>query len=221
MSQEAFAPKIYVIRNGPVVLDSDLASLYGVTTGNFNKAINRNKHRFPSDFSFVLTRKKFADLIFQIGTSKRRGGQRTVPRVFTERGSIMTATVLNSQRAVAMSVYVVRAFVKMRRELLADATLEARLERIEKTHDTALRDVYQKLKPLLLHRPKSQNVESDFIPRKIMISVNDAYPCFLKRATMPEMASAATPIATKVRCSLAHNCGLQSFARASKAPCAP
>jgi phage regulator Rha-like protein len=178
MSQEAFAPKIYVTRNEPVVLNSDLASLYGVTTGNFNKAINRNKHRFASELSFVLTRKEFADLIFQSGTSKRRGRRRKVPRVFTERGSIMAATVVNSQRAVAMSVYVVRAFVKMHRELLADATLQARLERIEKNHDTALRDVYQKLKPLLLHRPKSQNVESDFIPRKIMISVNDAYPCF-------------------------------------------
>jgi ORF6N domain len=93
MTQEAFAPKIYVIRNEPVVPDSDLALLYGGTTGNFNKAINRNKHRFPSDFSFVLTRKEFADLIFQIGTPKRRGGRGKVPRVFTEHGSIMAATV--------------------------------------------------------------------------------------------------------------------------------
>jgi hypothetical protein len=105
----------------------------------------------------VLTQKEFADLIFQIGTSKPRGGRSKLPRVFTEHGSIMAATVLNSQRAVAMRVYVVRAFVKMRRELLADATLEARLERIEKTlltHDTAARDVYQKLKPLLLPPPE-------------------------------------------------------------------
>jgi phage regulator Rha-like protein len=163
MTQEALAPKIYVIRNEPVVLDSDLALLYGVTTGNFNKAINRNKHRF------VLTRKEFADLIFQIGTSKRRGGRRKLPRVFTEHGSIMAATVLNSQRAVAMSVYVVRAFVKMRRELLADATLEARLERIEKTlltHDTALRDVYQKLKPLLLPPPEKPKPRIGFHTEK-------------------------------------------------------
>jgi len=71
------------------VLDSDLALLYGVTTGNFNKAINRNERRFPSDFSFVLTPKEFADLIFQAGTSKRRGGRRKLPRVFTEHGAIM------------------------------------------------------------------------------------------------------------------------------------
>ncbi|SRR5437762_5312387 len=95
MTQEAFAPKIDVIRNGPVVLDSDLALPYGVTTGNFNKAISRNKHRFPLDFSFVLTQKEFADMIFQIGTSKRRGGRRKLPRVFTEHGSIMAAKTSN------------------------------------------------------------------------------------------------------------------------------
>jgi hypothetical protein len=157
MSPEAFTPKIHVVRNEAVILDSDLALLYGVTTGNFNKAINRNKDRFPADFSFVLTRKEFADLIFQIGTSKRRGGRRKLPRVFTEHGAIMAAAVLNSRRAVAMSVYVVRAFVKMRRELLADVTLESRLQRIEKTlltHDTGLSDLYQKLKPLLLPPPE-------------------------------------------------------------------
>src|SRR5439155_11152362 len=105
----------------------------------------------------------------QIETSKRRGGRRKLPRVFTEHGAIIAATTLNSQRAVAMSVYVVRAFVEMRRELLANATLEARLENIEKTlltHDAALRDVYQKLSHYCCHHPKSQNLESDFITRK-------------------------------------------------------
>ncbi len=105
----------------------------------------------------MLTRKEFADLIFQIGTSKGRGGRRKLPRVFTEHGAIMAATLLNSPQAIAMSVYVVRAFVKMRRELLADATLEGRLNEIDKTlltHDAALRDLYQKLRPLLLPPPE-------------------------------------------------------------------
>lgn len=153
MSTETVAPKIYTIRDEAVVLDSDLALLYGVTTGNFNKAIKRNLARFPEDFTFVLTKEEFDSLIFQIGTSKGRGGRRKLPRVFTEHGAIMAATILNSPRAVAMSVYVVRAFVKIRSELLANATLEARLESIEKTlltHDAALRDIYQKLRPLLL-----------------------------------------------------------------------
>lgn len=156
---DAIAPRIYKIRDAPVVLDSDLALLYGVTTGNFNKAIARNAQRFPQDFSFVLARKEFADLIFQTGTSKGRGGRRKLPRVFTEHGAIMAATILNSERAVAMSVYVVRAFVKMRRELLADAALETRLASIDKTllsHDAALRDLYQKLRPLLLPPPPSK-----------------------------------------------------------------
>ncbi len=138
------------------MLDSDLALIYGVTTGNFNKAVARNAHRFPNDFSFVVTRQEFTDLIFQTGTSKGRGGRRKLPRVFTEHGALMVASILNSERAVAMSVHVVRAFVKMRRELLADATLEARLAKIDQTllgHDTALRELYAKLRPLLLPSP--------------------------------------------------------------------
>jgi phage regulator Rha-like protein len=151
-------PRIFVLRGESVMIDSDLAALFGVTTGNFNKAIQRNAQRFPSDFAFSLTAKEFADLMFQIGISSSHGGRRKLPSVFTEHGAIMAATVLNSERAVAMSVYVVRAFVKMRQELLANATLEARLQKIEKTllsHDSALRDVIQKLRPLLLPPPES------------------------------------------------------------------
>jgi hypothetical protein len=146
-----------MVRNDPVVLDSDLALLYGVETRVFNQAIRRNRHRFPADFAFQLSRDEFANLMSQIVISSSHGGRRKLPWDFTEHGAIMAATILNSQRAVAMSVYVVRAFVKMRRELLGDATLKARLEKIEKTlltHDTALRDVYQKLKPLLLPPPE-------------------------------------------------------------------
>jgi len=153
---EPVFPRIFVVRDTHVMLDSDLAEIYGVTTGNFNKAVARNAGRFPAEFSFVLTRKEFADLIFQIGRSRGHGGRRKLPWAFTEHGAIMAATILNSERAVAMSVYVVRAFVKMRQELLANATLEARLQAIEKTllrHDGALRDVIQKLRPLLMPPP--------------------------------------------------------------------
>lgn len=78
------------------MLDSDLAALYGVTTGNFNKAVVRNVGRFPLEFSFVLTCQELADLMFQIGRSKGRGGRRKVPRVFTEHGAIMAATILRA-----------------------------------------------------------------------------------------------------------------------------
>lgn len=147
------APRIFTIRGHHVVLDSDLALLYAVTTGNFNKAIKRNEDRFPEDFSFVLTKGEFDDLMFQIGRSRSHGGRRKPPRVFTEHGAVMAASVLNSPRAVSLSVYVVRAFVRLRQELIARIDMEKRLAEIEKTllgHDLALRDLYQKLRPLLL-----------------------------------------------------------------------
>ncbi len=155
----AIVPRIFAIRGESVMLDSDLAIIYGVETKQFNRAISRNAARFPADFVFQLTKEEWASLRCQIGTLKTAGrGQhrKYLPLVFTEHGAIMAATILSSERAVAMSVYVVRAFVKMRRELLADATLEARLQKIEKTllsHDSALRDVIQKLRPLLLPPP--------------------------------------------------------------------
>lgn len=145
--------RIFKIRERLVVLDSDLAALYGVVTGNFNKAVARNQTRFPADFGFALTRTEYASLLFQIGIAKGRGGRRTPPRVFTEHGAIMAAGILNSPRAVAMSVAVVRAFVSMRRELASHADLERRLVEAEKvllSHDSALRDLYAKLRPLIL-----------------------------------------------------------------------
>ena len=161
----AVLPRIFTIRDGPVVVDSDLAQLYGVETRVFNKAIKRNAARFPKDFAFQLTRQEFTNLKFQIGTSRSHGGRRKLPWVFTEHGAIMAATILNSERAVAMSVYVVRAFVKMCRELLANATMEVRLQKIEKTlltHDAALRDVFQKLRPLLLPPPEKPKRQIGF-----------------------------------------------------------
>lgn len=155
-NEAALSPRIFTIHHEPVVLDSDLAQLYSVETRVFNKAIKRNSARFPEDFAFQLTREEFTNLKFQIGTSSSHGGRRKLPWVFTEHGAIMAATILNSERAMAMSVYIVRAFVKIRRELLTDATLETRLQKIEKTllsHDSALRDVIQKLRPLLLPPP--------------------------------------------------------------------
>jgi hypothetical protein len=159
MKPEAMVPKIYTLRDEPVVLDSDLALLYGVETRAFNQAIRRNRRRFPPDFAFQLNTQEWSALRSQIVTLKAgRGRHRKYrPWVFTEHGAIMAATILNSARAVAMSVYVVRAFVKMRRELLADVALEKRLATIEKAligHDAALRDLYSKLRPLLLPPPE-------------------------------------------------------------------
>ncbi len=158
-------PRLLAIRGKAVVLDSDLAALYGVTTGNFNKAVVRNLARFPEDFSFVLSEAEFRSLMFQNGISKGRGGRRKLPRVFTEHGAIMAATILNSPRAVAMSVYVVRAFVRLRESLLARTEMEKRLADIERVllgHDAALQDLYRKIKPLLLPPPDPPRREIGF-----------------------------------------------------------
>jgi len=149
---------IHTIRAQKVILDWDLAAIYGVETKNLNKAVSRNRDRFPQDFMFRLNKDEFVSLRFQIGTSKKgKGGRRYSPYAFTEHGAIMAANVLNSPKAVQMSVFVVRAFVKMREQLTATHILEKRLAEIEKTlltHDGALRDLYDKIRPLLLPPPE-------------------------------------------------------------------
>jgi hypothetical protein len=138
---------------------------YGAETKALNKAVSRNIARFPEDFLFQLGPQEVTALRFQFGTSKGRGGRRYRPWAFTEHGAIMAATVLNSPRAVAMSVYVVRAFVRLRHELLADTALKRRLAQIEETlmaHDVALRDVYEKIRPLLLPPPEKPKRQIGF-----------------------------------------------------------
>ena len=117
LSPQALAGRIVVIRGQRVLLDADLAQLYEVETGVFNQAVKRNLRRFPPDFMFRLTGEEFKNLISQSVTS-RWGGRRKLPLAFTEHGAIMAASVLNSDRAVEMSVYVVRAFVQLRAVLL-------------------------------------------------------------------------------------------------------
>jgi hypothetical protein len=157
--------RIFEVRDQAVVLDSDLAAIYGVATKQFNRAVRRNAKRFPADFAFQLTDAEFENLRFQFGTSNSHGGRRYRPWAFTEHGAIMAATILNSGRAVAMSIYVVRAFVRLRNELLANTTLEKRLAHIDKTliaHDGALRDIYEKIRPLLLPPPEAPKRQIGF-----------------------------------------------------------
>ncbi len=151
------AIRILTIREQKVVLDSDLAAIYGVTTARFNEAVKRNAKRFPEDFSFFLTRTEWQGLISQNAISKpARGGRTKLPRVFTEHGALMAASILNSDRAVAMSVYVIRAFVELRDRLTANSPILKRLAEIDReliVHNTALHDIYQKLLPLLSPPP--------------------------------------------------------------------
>ena len=158
---------IQIIRKQRVILDADLARIYGVTTKVLNQSVKRNVQRFPSDFMFVLTRQEVTNLRSQIVTSssgKMRsqiatgsyGGRRYLPLVFTEHGAIMAANVLNSERAAQMSVFVVRAFVKMRETLAAHHELAQKLKDLEQNltgqladHDKILRYVMTELRKLM------------------------------------------------------------------------
>ena len=171
VTTERLEPLILRIRGQRVVLDADLARLYGVPTFRFNEAFKRNRHRFPADFAFQLTKKELENLRSQIAISSSQrtdssenspmwsqfvttshGGRRYVPWAFTEHGALMAANILRSDRAVQMSVFVVRAFVRLREQVAANTAILKRLAEIDNTllqHDQALRDLYRKLLPLL------------------------------------------------------------------------
>jgi hypothetical protein len=166
------------LRGQKIILDADLAEIYGVPTKRLNEQVKRNADRFPVDFIFQLTAQEWSNLKSQIVTSslevtqkervvpdwsqfatssKRHRGAAYRPTAFTEHGAIMAAMVLNSPEAVAMSVFVVRAFMQMREQLAANAAILKRLAEIDKTlleHDSALRTIWTKLQPLLAPPPE-------------------------------------------------------------------
>lgn len=149
---EAGLPRIFTVRKLKVVMDADLAKLYGTTTKVLNQAVGRNRDRFPTDFCFPLSTEELVALRSQIVTSNGRGGRRYLPRVFTEHGALMAATVLNSKKAVQMSLYLIRAFIEMREALLANTTILKRLAEIDRRlveHDSVLREMVERLQPLL------------------------------------------------------------------------
>lgn len=143
--------RILAIRGQRVLLDVDLAKLYGVETRALNQAVKRNLERFPSEFSFLLTREEIGSISQNVTSLARLKFSRSV-RVFTEHGALQAANILNSSQAAQMSLYIIRAFVKMRNELTANAAILKRLAEIDKTlleHDSALREVFEMLLPLL------------------------------------------------------------------------
>jgi hypothetical protein len=158
LSTDNILPLIQTIRGQRVILAADLAKLYGIPTFRLNEAVKRNQVRFPSDFMFQLTRKEALDhSTSQNAILKSQGlNIKHLPYAFTEHGAIMAANVLNSPQAVAMSVYIVRAFVQQRDAIAANDAILKRLAEIDQTlllHDKALRDIYQKLLPLLQPPP--------------------------------------------------------------------
>lgn len=137
------------LRGQSVLLDTDLASIYGVPVKRLNEQIKRNAQRFPEDFVFQLTGAEWTNLKSQIATSSEHGGRRKLPYAFTEHGAIMAATVLNSPRAVQMSVAVVRAFVKLRRMALSVEALARKVAALEQKYDANFREVFQAILQLM------------------------------------------------------------------------
>jgi len=136
--------QIYSIRGVRVILDADLAVLYGVSTKRLNEQFRRNRRRFPDDFVFQLTVEEIEAMRSQFATASKRN-VRYRPWAFTEHGALQAANILNSANAVHMSVFVIRAFVKMREHLATNAAILKRLAEIDKSllvHDSALRDIY-------------------------------------------------------------------------------
>jgi hypothetical protein len=184
--QKRIDPLILTLREQKVILDADLAELYGVSTGRLNEQVKRNGDRFPGDFMIQLTSKEWQNLKSQIAisrlevpqkendapnrpvkASRSHGGRRQLPFAFTEHGAIMAATVLNSAEAVAMSVYVVRAFIQMREQIAANAEILKRLAEIDKTllqHDEALQILWAQLQPLLNPPPAAPKPRIGFKP---------------------------------------------------------
>jgi hypothetical protein len=148
---------IHVIRGERVILDTDLAKVYGIPTFRLNEAVKRNRNRFPVDFMFQLSKGEYDSLTSQIAiTNKGRGGRRTLPFAFTEHGAVMAANLLNSERAVEMSIFVVRAFIKMRQTLAASAAFTEKLNELEKklsgrvdVHEKAIVYVLGELRKLM------------------------------------------------------------------------
>jgi len=158
---ERVVQSIRWFRGQKVLLDSDLAALYGVTTGNLNKAVSRNRDRFPSDFMFQLSAEEAEDLIFQIGRSKRRGGRRHRPYAFTEQGIAMLSSVLNSDRAIRVNIAIMRAFVKLRQMLETNRELARKFSELERRvgkHDQEIAAILEAIRQLMTppEKPRSE-----------------------------------------------------------------
>ena len=151
---------IFLLRGERIILDNDLAAIYGVTTARLNQQVKRNIERFPSDFVFQLSKKELDSLMLQIATSNpSRGGRRKLPFAFTEHGAIMAANILNSNKAVQMSVLVVRAFVQIRKNIVVYSELAKRLHELERkviNHDSDIQEIVEAIRQLMAPPEKSK-----------------------------------------------------------------
>ncbi len=175
---ERIEQAIYLIRSEKVMLDQDLASLYGVTTKVLVQAVKRNSERFPPDFMFRLSNTEFANLKSQIVTSSW-GGRRTAPYAFTEQGVAMLSGVLRSARAIAVNVEIMRTFVRLRRLLLSQDQLSRKLLALERRYDRQFKIVFDAIRQIMGARSASQDaadwvslrgVVTQALPREVPFS---------------------------------------------------
>jgi hypothetical protein len=145
---EAIAGRIVMLRSERVLLDADLAELYGVETKLLNRAVKRNRDRFPDDFMFQLTGEEAGNLRYQNGTSSW-GGRRYLPQAFTEQGVAMLSSVLHSKRAVMVNIEIMRAFVRLRRIIATHADLARKLAALEKKYDAQFKSVFDAIRELM------------------------------------------------------------------------
>ena len=158
--RERIEQRILVIRGHNVMLDSDLAQLYGVKVGRLNEAVKRNEDRFPSDFTFQLTKPEFENLKSQIAISSSKwGGRRHPPYAFTEQGVAMLSSVLRSKRAIEVNIAIMRTFVRLREMISSNKALARRLTDLEKKYDGQFRVVFEAIRELMAEpAPKSRRI---------------------------------------------------------------
>jgi phage regulator Rha-like protein len=156
---EMIEKKILLIRGEKVMLDADLAELYGVETKILVRAVKRNVDRFPSDFMIQLNKEEFENLRFQFGTSSRWGGRRYLPYAFTEQGVAMLSSVLNSDRAIKVNIEIMRAFVSLRQMLASNKELAKRFDELEKKYDAQFKVVFDTIRQLMIPpEPKRKRI---------------------------------------------------------------
>ena len=168
LNDEKVISKIYLLRGQKVMLDSDLAEMYGVETRVLNQSVNRNADRFPEDFMFRLTEQEWTNLKSQNVTSSW-GGRRKLPNVFTEHGVLMLSSVLNSEQAIAVNIRIMRVFTKLRESLLTNQDILLELEQLDKNlinmghdvkiHDGEIETIFELIKEIMQEkiRPRPRN----------------------------------------------------------------
>jgi len=160
LPSERIISRIFLIRGKKVMLDRDLAELYGVRTMVLNQAVKRNSKRFPPDFMFILSRSEFSGLIsqFVISNNPGRGGIRKFPYAFTEQGVAMLSTVLKSERAILVNIEIIRIFTKIRQMLAGNFRLRLKIEEMERRYDKNFKIIFDTLKKMIVEEEKPKKI---------------------------------------------------------------